>query len=173
MGGLIMASEFRLLLVAVVSIGLVAGGPSALAQDSAVSRAQLVEKRAPVVLRPAEKTALLADMRDYLKGLQDIFAALARDDMAAVSARAREMGLINVYETTLMFPTTSGVRFRELAAAVHEDFEEVANAADKQQRAKRPDARKQKEILGMLAGTMKRCVSCHESYRLTDMGHAQ
>lgn len=151
-----------------------AGVPPAMAQqDGGAAASPQVERRAPVVLRPAEKTALLADMRDYLKGLQDIFTALSKDDMATVAARARDMGLINVYETTLMFPTTSGVRFRELAAMVHDDFEEIARAAEQLQKAKKPSDRKSKEILGMLAATMKRCVSCHESYRLTDMGHAQ
>lgn len=151
-----------------------AGVPQAMAQqDGGAAASPQVERRAPVVLRPAEKTALLADMREYLKGLQDIFAALASDDLATVARRSREMGLINVYETTLMFPTTSGVRFRELAAIVHDDFEGIADAAEQLQKAKKPNERKSKEILGMLATTMKRCVSCHETYRLTDMGHAQ
>lgn len=167
-----MRNAVKRVLLGAALLAAFGGGLPAIAQDGGTAGAQ-GDRRAPVVLRPAEKTDLLADMREYLKGLQDIFTALAKDDFGAVATRAREMGLINVYETTLMFPTTSGVRFRELAAMVHDDFEEIANAAEKMQKMKKPGDRKSKEILGMLAATMKRCVSCHESYRLTDMGHSQ
>lgn len=164
-----MRTTIKQLLLGLVAFCALWGVPVAAQQDGREA-APPVERRAPVVLRPAEKAAVLADMRDYLKGLQDIFAALAKDDMASVSMISREMGLINVYETNLMFPTSSGVRFRDLSAAVHDDFEEIANAAEKM---KKPKDRRPKEILGMLASTMKRCVSCHESFRLVDMGHNQ
>lgn len=119
-----------------------------------------VDRRAPVVLRPNEKAALLSDMREYLSGLQGIFSALSKDDMDAVATRAQALGTINVFHTRLMFPTVSGVRFRELAALVHEDFEEIAADARTN--------RNPKTTLEKLSVTMKRCVSCHETFHLTD-----
>lgn len=168
-----MRNAVKRLLVGGAVLGVLCALKPVWAQDSGATAAPAVDRRSPVVLRPAEKAALLADMREYLTGLQDIFAALAKDDMTKVATRARDMGMINVDEKPLMFPSSSGVRFRELAAMVHEDFEDIAKAADQMKKMKKPSDRKSKEILGMMAGTMKRCVSCHESYRLTEMGHAQ
>lgn len=145
----------------VMAGGLVVSTPAALAQERTANGE---DARTPVVLRPAERTRVLNDMRQYLKGLQDIFSALAKDDMDTVAAKAREMGAINIYETYLMFPNRAGVKFRELSALVHEDFEAIADNAAKK------DA---KAILWDLSQTMKRCTSCHESYRLTEMGHSR
>lgn len=121
------------------------------------------DKRSPVVLRPNEKAAMLGDMREYLKGMQEMFAALAKDDMDTVASTAKAMGTIKIFETYLMFPTVSGVRFRELAAQVHDDFEQIAEDAKKK--------RNPKLVLESLSSTMKRCVSCHDSYRLKEMAH--
>lgn len=151
----------NILAAGVLAAGLTTSAPLALAQDQAVDE---VDRRTPVVLRPWEKTQILNDMRQYLKGLQEIFAALAKDDMDTVSTKSREMGRINIYETYLMFPSRAGVKFRELSALVHEDFESVAdNAAKKDARA----------ILVDLSQTMKRCTSCHESYRLVEGAHSK
>lgn len=149
------------LIVGTVLCGVFASS-AVLAQDEA---AVLQDRRAPVVLRPIEKTRILNDMREYLKGLQDILSALAREDMVAVEVRARALGTINIYETSLMFPTVSGVKFRELSALVHEEFDSIADDARK--------GKGSKIILAQLALTMKRCTSCHESFRLTEMSHSR
>lgn len=140
-----------------------------LAANSSAWSQQLTEadedRRTPVVLRPNEKAAMLGDMREYLKGLQQIFTALAKGDMTAVAARAQSLGTINIFQTYLMFPTSSGVRFRELSALVHEDFEDIAADATAN---RSPNATLQK-----LSLTMKHCVSCHDSFRLLEKAHSQ
>ena len=70
---------------AVFCLSLAANSPAWSQQRSEVDE----DRRTPVVLRPNEKTAMLGDMREYLKGLQEIFAALAKGDMTAVAARAQ------------------------------------------------------------------------------------
>ena len=123
------------------------------------------DQRTPVLLRPNEKAAMLSDMREYLKGLQEIFAALAKGDMTTVATRARSLGTINIFQTYLMFPTVSGVRFRELSSQVHEDFEVIAAEATAN---RNPNA-----TLEKLSLTMKHCVSCHDSFRLRETAHGQ
>lgn len=118
------------------------------------------ERRAPVVLRPNEKTAMLSDMRDYLKGVQAIVAALAKDDLDTVSAVAESLGIINIVDRPLVFPNASGTRFRDLAALVHMNFEEMAIDAKTH--------RSTKATLERLAPLMKRCVNCHETFYITD-----
>ena len=128
------------------------------------------DRRIPVMLRPSERTRVLGDMRQYLSGLQEMFSALAQDDMAKVAATARALGSINIYQAHLMFPTQSAVRFRELSALVHEDFESIAEDAEKFKDSQ--GAINARDILGSLAQTMKKCVACHESYRLSDSPHS-
>jgi cytochrome c556 len=144
-------------------VALATGSPLR-AQEPEVQEAAPPQRdmRVPVALRPNERAAMLQDMREYLKGLQDIFASLAKDDMDAVAARATSLGKINIYETHLMFPKAAGVKFRELSALVHDDFDEIANEAK--------GKRNVKATLLRLSATMKRCTSCHESFRLSDYG---
>lgn len=118
------------------------------------------DKRAPVVLRPNEKTELLTDMREYLRGVQLIVSALAKDDFDSVSRVASSLGIINIVDRPLNFPTQSGTRFRDLAALVHMNFEELAIDAKTNRNAK--------AILERLAPLMNRCVTCHETYYLSD-----
>ena len=146
---------------AVVCASLAANSPAWPQQRSEADE----DRRTPVVLRPNEKAAMLADMREYLKGLQEIFSALAKGDMTAVAARAQSLGTINIFQTYLMFPTVSGVRFRELSALVHEDFEDIAADATAN---RSPNA-----TLEKLSLTMKHCVSCHDSFRLQEMAHSR
>lgn len=118
------------------------------------------ERRTPVVLRPNEKAAMLSDMREYLKGVQAIVAALAKDDMDTVAAVAESLGIINIVDRPLIFPNASGTKFRDLAALVHMNFEEMAIDAKTH--------RNTKAMLERLAPLMKRCVTCHETYYITD-----
>lgn len=157
-----MNEKAKSLFAGAVFCATLAAGMPGWAQERGVAEE---ERRAPVVLRPNEKTAMLGDMREYLKALQVMFAALAKDDMDAVAAQAKALGRINIFTTYLSFPTVSGVRFRELSAQVHEDFEEIAADAKAN--------RNSKSTLERLATTMKRCVSCHESFRLSETVHSR
>lgn len=144
-----------------VFASLAAGVPSWAQERTAAEE----ERRAPVVLRPNEKAAMLGDMRQYLTGLQVMFAALSRDDMDAVAEQAKALGKIRIFETYLRFPTASGAMFRGLATQVHEDFEEIAVDAKAN--------RNPKATLEKLASTMKRCISCHETFRLSESSHSR
>lgn len=130
------------------------------AQETA---APFEDRRVPVVLRPDEKAAVLRDMRSYLQGLQEILTALAKDDMDTVAMRAKALGTVNIFKTYLMFPTASGVMFRDLSAAVHDNFEEIAADAKANRNAK--------ATLEKLSTTMMSCVTCHQTFRLSDMAH--
>ena len=137
----------------------------ALAQTAApaVQANDDVDSRRPIVVRPNERTRILANMRKYLIGVQSMTAALAADDMPAATAAARAMGSVNLYELKLMFPTPASVEFHNLAFEVHRDFDGVASDAES-----RKDARL---MLGQLGTTLKKCTHCHETYRLEDKAH--
>jgi cytochrome c556 len=52
-----------------------------------------------------------------------------------------------------------------LSTQVHEDFEEIAEDAKANRNAK--------ATLGKMATTMKRCISCHEAFRLAESSHSR
>lgn len=157
-----MNEKTKCLVAGVVFCATLAVGMPGRAQERVVGEE---DRRAPVVLRPNERTAMLGDMREYLKGLQVMFAALAKEDMDAVAGQATSLGKINIFQTYLTFPTVSGIRFRELSALVHEDFDEIAADAKTNRNAKM--------TLAKLATTMRRCVSCHENFRLSETVHSR
>lgn len=163
-----MNATIHKLVIAFVLFAAVFADAEVYAQDETM--AANGDTRIPVMLRPNERTRVLADMRQYLKGLQEMFAALSEEDMAKAAASARSLGTINIYGTYLMFPTKSAVRFRELSSGVHADFEGIAEDTEKFKDSKNPI--ETKEIMGRLSQTMKKCVACHESYRLTDSPHS-
>lgn len=163
-----MSGKMHKLMFGLVLCTAVFTDTAAYAQDAAAAVNE--DARIAVMLRPSERTRVLNDMRHYLSGLQQMFSALAEDDMAKVAATARALGSINIYQAHLMFPTRSAVRFRELSAVVHENFESIAEDAEKFKDA--PDADHTKDILGSLSQTMKKCVACHEAYRLHDSPHS-
>lgn len=122
-----------------------------------------VDSRRPIVVRPNERTRILANMRKYLIGVQSMTAALAVDDMVAAAAAARAMGSVNLYDLKLMFPTPASVEFHNLAFEVHRDFDGIASDAESK---KDP-----KLMLGQLGATLKKCTHCHETFRLNDKAH--
>lgn len=163
MNGMIQKLVFAFVLCAAVSSNTVV-----YAEDG--TPAVNLDTRIPVMLRPNERTRVLNDMRKYLTGMKEMFSALSQDDTEKVAITARALGKINIYEAKLMFPTKSAVRFRELSALVHEDFERLADRTEKLKDAK--DGLNVKETMGQLAETMKLCISCHENFRLMESAHS-
>lgn len=134
-------------------------------QPAGAQPAAEVDTRRGIVTRPNERAHILNNMRKYLKGVQEMAQALARDDMPAAAQAARSMGSIDLYEVRLAFPSKPAVEFRDLASGVHSDFDRIAKDAD--------EKKDPRLMLGQLAETMKKCVYCHDTYRLIDMAHAQ
>jgi hypothetical protein len=54
--------------------------------------------RTAIVLAPAERDLVLAEMRGFVAALQQITAALAKDDMQAVAKAARGIGMAMSHE---------------------------------------------------------------------------
>jgi hypothetical protein len=122
-----------------------------------------IDKRHGIMTRPNERTHILINMRKYLKGIQAVTEALARDDMPAATEAVRSMGSINLYEVRLMFPNAAAVEFRQLAGEMHRDFDSIARDGQEKKDAKL--------MLAQIGAIMKKCVHCHDTYRLQDSAH--
>lgn len=112
--------------------------------------------RTAIVLEPGERAFVLREMRSFVAGLQQMTAALARDDMKAVAAAASGMGLHAAHSAPAAMVGKLPLEFKTLGFGVHRDFDALAADA-----ASRGDPR---HTLGQLASTLEKCVACHDAY---------
>jgi cytochrome c556 len=116
------------------------------------------ETRQPLKLAPMQRDHVLDEMRALLAGSQQIVAALARDDMAAVAAAARPLGMGMARKAESHLGAALPRDFMRQGMAVHQDFDRIADDAE---------ARKDPRLtLRQLGETMGRCVACHASFRI-------
>jgi len=124
----------------------------------AAGTATHAETRQPLKLAPMQRDHVLDEMRALLAGSQQIVAALARDDMAAVAAAARPLGMGMARKAENHLGAALPRDFMRQGMAVHQDFDRIADDAE---------ARKDPRLtLRQLGETMGRCVACHASFRI-------
>jgi hypothetical protein len=134
--------------------------------DSTAS-AEAADPRAAIVLEPAERQLVLAEMRDFVRALRGIVEAAAEDDMKRVAAAARAAGLA-AHRKDLQNPDSLLARtakkmppeFRKLGFATHTAFDEIAVHAEQ--------FGDRRMILRQLAENLGRCVACHTAYRFPE-----
>lgn len=135
---------------ALIAVSILLAGPS-LAQDA----------RTPAARTDAERVFILGQMRLFLQSTQVITAALATDDLKTVATEAAARGR----KGTPLSSIPPGMKAKETPAwtammgGARGGFDDLADAA----RAGAPPIR----LVGMLGETMRNCVACHETYRLT------
>jgi hypothetical protein len=88
------------------------------------------DTRTVVQLLPQHRALVLAEMRQFLSGLQQISEALSRDDMGTVASIARALGspMTQHMDPDLRQAIPEG--FRKLGFSVHGDFDQIALDAE-------------------------------------------
>ena len=114
--------------------------------------------RTAVLLAPADRDFVLAEMRALLEVTQNITAALAEDDRAKIAVAARSGGRGTVKGVPLGLMARLPLDFKQAGMAMHGGFDEIAAAADRGESMKQLNAR--------LADQLNLCVGCHQAYRI-------
>jgi len=114
--------------------------------------------RTAVLLEPAERQAVLGEMRGLLETTQTIVEALANDDLAAVDKAARSVGSAAIKTVDFKLRAKLPLGFKKLGFGTHYAFDEIADLA----KAGKP----LKEVQQKLAETMNNCIACHAMYQL-------
>lgn len=114
--------------------------------------------RAAIVLTPGERAFVLTEMRAFVAGLQQMTAALARDDMKAAAAASRTMGMAAAHSAPVAMVGKLPLEFKTLGFAVHRDFDTMALDAESMGDAK--------HTLTQLAVALQKCVACHATYQI-------
>jgi hypothetical protein len=101
---------------------------------------------------------VLEEMRALLSGVQNILAALAKENMAAVAQHARPLGKNMAHKAEDHLKGVLPREFMRLGMSVHEDFDRIAVDAE--------SIKDPKHTLRQLSNTMYKCVACHEAYQI-------
>ena len=131
------------LALALSTIPAVAGGP---------------DSRQVLSLTEPQRGHVLEEMRALLSGVQNILAALSKDDMAAVAQHAHPLGMGMGHKAEDHLKGVLPREFMLLGMSVHQDFDKIAADAES---LKNP-----KHTLGQLSSTMYKCVACHDAYQI-------
>ncbi len=117
--------------------------------------------RTAVLLEPAERQAVLGEMRILLETAQTIIEALAQEDMETVETAARQVGKAAISTMDFRLRAKLPLEFKKLGFGTHYAFDDIADMAAAGKPAR--------EIQLKVAETMNNCIACHASYQLPVM----
>ncbi|MCV6614425.1 MAG: hypothetical protein OIF35_05550 [Cellvibrionaceae bacterium] len=113
--------------------------------------------RQGVRMSKSETRFVLAEMRDFLAGVQTIYSATLRQDRNAIAEAAAPLGREVAAHAPAGLMGKLPLGFKRLGFALHEDFDRIAKMA--------PHAEMvtiQKEV----SDSLNKCVACHASFRI-------
>jgi hypothetical protein len=116
------------------------------------------DQRQTLAVSPEVRAIVLAEMRDMLGGVQGIVAGLARNDMAAVAAAARPLGMQMARHMPVEARQQLPMEFRQRGHATHVAFDQIVLDAE--------GLGDTQHSLGQLAAAMENCVGCHALFQL-------
>jgi hypothetical protein len=100
----------------------------------------------------------LNEVWQFLSGLQQILAALSKDDMETVARVAHSLGSPMTHHMPADLKQALPEEFRKLGFSVHAGFDQIALDAESPGDGK--------HTLSQLGETLSRCVSCHNAYQI-------
>jgi len=125
------------------------------------STAEGDDGRTAVILAPAERSAILAEMRLLLETSQVIIEALANEDLKAIEEAARPLGSGAIATVDFALRAKLPLEFKKLGFGTHYAFDNIANLAK--------EGKPSREIQLAFANTMNNCIACHAMYQLPEI----
>ena len=122
--------------------------------------AQPVDRRQRIVVPPAARERVLAEMRAMLESVNGVLRALATGDLAAGEKAARASGLATAADVEPEVKRALPPQFLSLGMQTHRGFDRVAEEL-------RAGAARE-AIVASLAEVTSLCVACHAAYRLDE-----
>lgn len=133
----------------------------------AASAARAEDARHLVSLPPAMQNHMLANMRDHLKALDEIFKALAADrvgEASRIAERRLGMSSLEAHGAGHMAPYMPEA-MRAFGTAMHRAASRFARAIETSDIGG-PTPQHQREIYAAFGEITANCTGCHEAYRL-------
>jgi len=114
--------------------------------------------REALLLEPAERNLVLAEMRAFLASVQAIVQGAQEKDMAAVTQAARRVGAAAQGAVPGSLMKKLPLDFKRLGFDTHRRFDQLALDAEQ--------LGDPGHTLEQLAALMGNCVACHAAYRI-------
>ncbi len=126
---------------------------------SGVTLPTYADLRQEVWLSADEREVILIEMRNFLKGSQQVLEASLEEDMIRVSQTARPLGVKMMKVLPKSLIQKMPVPFAAMFKTLHYGFEEIADMSQS------PNGNS-KIVLKKLASMQNSCVGCHATYQL-------
>lgn len=114
------------------------------------------DPRAPVPMTAPMAAHHKQEMRDHLRVVQEITAALATDDFDAIAKAAARIGWTEQQAAMCKHMGAGAPGFADAGEQFHHAADGIADAAKRRDRA---------AVTTALAATLGRCTSCHDAFR--------
>lgn len=112
--------------------------------------------RTAILVTPAERAKVMADMRAFLEAVQAITAAAAAKDITGIANASRAVGKAATGGESLAFMGKLPLEMKTIGFSTHAAFDTLAANAEKSGDAN--------ATLMELSGLMLNCTGCHAGY---------
>lgn len=115
--------------------------------------------RTEIVLAPAERDLILAEMRQLLKSVHGVVTALGSQDQnpKAAEAAARLAGMAMAADVNPAIMLKLPLPFKQMGMSIHKDMDHLADGIAQGETSV--------QILSRLSSMTARCTACHDMYR--------
>ncbi len=145
-------------LIIVLLLSVIAGGTYKFIIKGNIATGPTTDGRISILLSAGERDLVLAEMRAFLRSVQQISYAISEDNMILASEAARKVGKAAQGEVPASLVTKLPLQFKKLGFDTHSKFDQLAMDTN--------DLGDGNHSLSQLASLMQNCVACHEMYRI-------
>jgi len=117
-----------------------------------------LSSREVIALTPEQRDTVLAEMHQFISGLQQITEALSSDDMETVSRVSRSLGTTMSGNIPQELKKALPQGFRMSGGSVHKRFDQIALDAEA--------FADTQHTLTQLADVLSSCAACHSRYQI-------
>ena len=118
------------------------------------------DSRQEIVLAPAERDQILAEMRILLKAVDGVVGGLSEPepDRQRMELAARAAGMKMAADTSPTIMAKLPLAFKQMGMSIHKDMDALAEAVGREEAPP--------QLLQRLSSMTARCTTCHDLYRL-------
>ena len=120
-----------------------------------------VDGRTEILLAPAERDQILAEMRQLLKAVDGVVKGLgeAQPDRKSMETAARVAGMGMAVDVEPALMAKLPLPFKQLGMSIHKDMDALADAVAGEETPR--------QLLQRLSSMTARCTACHDMYRFS------
>lgn len=130
--------------------------PAGVTPSGAQQALDRLDARTPLPLLPMMANHQKQNMRAHLSAVQEIVAAVAKNDFATVEKAAGRLGFSEQMGQMCEHMGSGAPGFTETALRFHHDADKIGEAARQ---------RDSQQVLARLGQTLTQCTACHETYK--------